>query len=241
MSHDNSPREQVEASSGDLERLPVGISEGCLDSLLSVTVDALRCISTTPVPNPPSQREQGSQDSPPRDPLPVLRGVTINLSEIILDSEVVDPSSVAASMFKPSDPTPIEELVGGACELPCTSRGEDPKKIKKNKDTSFSGLKYNYRLNSFQLIRSDQEDKDEDASPAEKLTQDDLISTSFKNEQMVAKMKAFDLLEGVMVSVWWTLMEVPLLICGTSIRAIMFSSYISRSPRNRLYFGARIA
>ena len=80
MSHNNSNQEQVEASAGYLEGVPVGISEGYLYSLLSGTVDTLRRISTTPGPNIPSQGEQGSHDSPLRDPLPVLRGVARNLS-----------------------------------------------------------------------------------------------------------------------------------------------------------------
>ena len=107
MSHNNSTQEKVNSSTGDLEGLPVVISEGCLDSFLSGTVDALSCFSTTPGPN--------------KDPLPVLRGVTRNLSEIISDSVVADPLGAEASMFKTSDTTPIEELAGGACELPCTS------------------------------------------------------------------------------------------------------------------------
>ena len=114
---------------------------------------------------------------------------------------MVDPPGVAESMFKTSDPTPIEDLAGGACELPHTSWGEYPKTIKKNKDTSCSGLKYKYQLNPFQVTGSTQADKHYDASPAEKSTQYALISTSFNNEQMFAKMKAFDLLEGVMVPV----------------------------------------
>ena len=142
ISHDDSTREKVEASVGDLEGVPVGISEGYLDWFLSGTVNTLRRISTTPKPNTPSQGEQGSQDSPARDPLPVLRGVTENLSEIISDSAVADPPGVAESMFKKSDMTPIEELAGDACELPRTSWGEDPKMIKNNKDTSCARLKY---------------------------------------------------------------------------------------------------
>ena len=84
-------------------------------------------------------------------------------------------------MFKTSDPTPIEDLAGGACELPHTSRGKNPKMINKNKDTSCAGLNYRYQLNSFQITVSKQEDEDYVASPAEKSTQDALISTSFKN------------------------------------------------------------
>ena len=121
-------------------------------------------------------------------------GVKRNLSEIISDSAVADPPGVAASMLKTSDKTPIEELAVGACELPCMSRGEYPKIINKNKDTICAGLKYKYHINSFLLTGINQEDEDDDASPASKLTQDALISTSFKNEQMVAKMKKFDLL-----------------------------------------------
>ena len=70
-----------------------------------------------------------------------------------------------------------------------------------NKDTSYARIKYKYHLKSFQVTVINQEDKDDDAYPAEKSTQYALISTSFKNEKMVAKMKAFDLLEGVMVTV----------------------------------------
>ena len=81
------------------------------------------------------------------------------------------------------------------------SRGEDPKEIKKKKDKIFSGIQYKYQLNYFQVKWSNQEDEDVDDSPAAKSTQYALISTSFKNEQMVAKMKAFDLLEVVMFPV----------------------------------------
>ena len=97
-------------------------------------------------------------------------------------------------MFKASYTTPIEELVGGAYELPRTSRSEEPKNIKKNKDTRCAGLKYKYQINYFQVKGINQEDEDDDASPTAKLTQDALISTGFKNEKMVAKMKAFYLL-----------------------------------------------
>ena len=156
MSHDYLTREQVEESSGYLEGVPVGISEGYLYSFLSVTVDSLRRISTTPTLIPPIQGEQGSHYSPSRYPLPVFRGVTRNLSEIISDSTVADPAGAAEYMFNTSYPTPIEELAGGACELPCTSRGEDPKTTKKKKDTSYARLKYNYQLNSFEVIGSNQ-------------------------------------------------------------------------------------
>ena len=164
MSHNDSTWEQVEASAGDSEGVPVGISEGYLYSLLSGTVDTLRRISTTPGPNIPSQGEQGSHDSPLRYPLTVLRGVAINLSEIISDSEVADPPGVAASMFKTSDTTPIEELAGGACDLPRTSRGKGPKIIKNNKYTSCARLKYKYQINYFQVTLIHQEDEYEDTS-----------------------------------------------------------------------------
>ena len=172
-----------------------------MDSFLSGTVDTLRRISITPVQKPPNQVEQVSQDFPLIDTFPVLRDVTRNLSEIILDSAVADPPGAAASMLKTSDPTPIEELAGGACELPSASQGEDPKTIKKNKDTSYYRLNYKYHLNSIQVKGSNQDDKEDYASPAAKPTQDALISMISKNEQMVAKMKAFDLLDGVMVPV----------------------------------------
>ena len=89
----------------------------------------MRRISTAPGSNPPSQGEQGSQDSPPRDPLPVLRDATRNLSGIISNSSVADSPGVAASMFKKFYPTPIEDLACGACKIPRTSRGEYPKTI----------------------------------------------------------------------------------------------------------------
>ena len=180
-------------------------------------------IRNTPGPNTPIQEQQGSQNSPPRDPLPVLRGVTINLSEIISDLPVADPPVDVESMFNTLDPKIIEELQGSACELPCTSQGEDPKTIKKKKDTNFSGMKYKYQLNSFQVTGSNQEDKDDDASPTATWTQNVLISTIFKNKKMVAKMKSFDLLEGVMVTVLVDPDGYTLLIGGTSKHAIMFS------------------
>ena len=73
--------------------------------------------------------------------------------------------------------------------------------IKNNKDTSCARLKYQDQLNYLQVSGSNKYDEDDDASTAAKQTQDALISTSFKNEQMVGKMKAFYLLEGVMVPV----------------------------------------
>ena len=143
----------------------------------------MRRISTTLGQNPPIQGEQGSKDSPPRYSLPFLRGVKRNLSEIISDSAVADPPVAAASMFKTSDPTPIEDIAGGTCELPRASRREDPKTIRKKKDTICAGLNYKYHLNSFQLKVTNQEDEDDDASPAAKSTQGTLIYTSFKNEK----------------------------------------------------------
>ena len=95
-----------------------------------------------------------------------MRGVTRNLSEIISYSEVSDPPGVAESMFKTSDPRPIEELACGACELTRTSRGEYTKTIKKNKGTSCDGLKYKYHINSFQITGSNKEEEDDDDSPA---------------------------------------------------------------------------
>ena len=80
----------------------------------------MRRISTTPGQNTPNQGEKVSQNYLPRDPISVFRGVTRNLSEIISYSALADPPGVTASMFKTSDPTPIEELAGGACEIPCT-------------------------------------------------------------------------------------------------------------------------
>ena len=124
----------------------------------------MRRISTTPGPNPPIQGEQVSQNFPPRDPLPVLIGVTRNISETISDSAVVDLPGVAASMLKTLDPTPIEERAGDACELPRTSQGKDLEAIKKNEDTICAGLKYKYQINYFQVTLIHQEDEYEDTS-----------------------------------------------------------------------------
>ena len=104
-------------------------------------------------------------------------------------------------MFNTSDAAPIKDITGRAYELLCTSQGEDMKTIKNNKDAICAGLKYKYQINYFQVTGGNQQDEDDYASPAEKSTQDDLISTSFKNEQMVAKMKPFYLLEGIMVPI----------------------------------------
>jgi hypothetical protein len=102
-------------------------------------------------------------------------------------------------MFKSADPTPKEELAQGACELPRTSRGDNPKTVKKNKDANCGGLKHKYELNSFQITGSNQEEEDETTSPQARSTQDALISTRYKNKLLHAKMKACDVLRGIMV------------------------------------------
>ena len=109
------------------------------------------------------------------------------------------PSTQDSSIiFKTSDLTPKEKLAQGACDLPRTSRGNDSKTIKKNKDTCCVGLKYKYKPECFQITGSNQEDEDE-TSPITKSTQDALISTSYKYDQLHAKMKACDVLAGIMV------------------------------------------
>ena len=107
-------------------------------------------------------------------------------------------TSDSSNMFKTLDPTPKEKLAQGACELPRTSRGDDSETIKKNKDACCVGLKYKYEPNSFQITGSNQEDED-DTSPIAKSTQDTLIYMSYKNDQLHTKMKACDVLAGVMV------------------------------------------
>ena len=94
-----------------------------------------------------------------------------------------------AAIFRTADPTPIEELACGACEMPRSSRGDNVKTIKKNKDASCRGVKTKYGLISFQVTGRNQEDEDDDYSPAAQSTQDALISTSYKNSQAVIRWK----------------------------------------------------
>ena len=104
-------------------------------------------------------------------------------------------------MFCMADHTTTEEIAGGTCEMPCSSRGNDAKTIKKNKDANCKGHKTKYDLNSFHVTGSNQEDEDEDSSPAAQSTQDALISTSYKNSQAVTIMKALDLHASCMIPI----------------------------------------
>ena len=104
-------------------------------------------------------------------------------------------------MFRTVDPTPIKDLAGGACEMPRSSRGDDAKTIKKNKDANCKGPKTKYGLNSIQVTGSNQDNDDVDSSPAAQSTQDALISKSYKNSQAVTRMKALDLHDSCIVPI----------------------------------------
>ena len=64
------------------------------------------------------------------------------------DAETAVPAA-AASVFKSLNPTPKEVYAQEACDLHRTSRGDDAKTIKKNKDACYMGSKHNYELNTF--------------------------------------------------------------------------------------------
>ena len=194
MSRNNSTREQAEAIQGGTSGTSQDIFESIQVSELRKRTENLsrQVVSTTL----PRQGEQGSHDSP-RDRLPTSGSVP-NLGIMVTTN--LAPTGVAA-MFRTADPTPIEDLAGGACEMPRLSRGDDAKTIKKNKDASCKGLKTKYGLNSFQVTRSNQEDKDDDSSPAAQSTQDALISTNYKNSQAVIRLKSRDLHDSCMVPI----------------------------------------
>ena len=86
------------------------------------------------------------QEDPSGDPLAgsssVLRDVSPSL-EMSNDSDTTTavPAEVA-SMFKSSDPTPKEEFIQGAYELPRTFQRDD-ETTKKNKEACCVGLKQN--------------------------------------------------------------------------------------------------
>ena len=198
-----STRENEEALSGYGAGFQEGIPEEQSLGVLARISDALNRVSLTPGPNRPypSLEESLQPDPSPetnRDRvLPVDLSARMSASSPAAASE---PSVAAApSMFKSADPTPKEELAQGACELPRTSRGDDPKTVKKNKDANCGGLKHKYELNSFQITGSNQEEEDETTSPQARSTQDALISTRYKNKLLHAKMKACDVLRGIMV------------------------------------------
>ena len=201
MSTQDQLREEDEAYEGDNIGSFVGAPEGFLSRSLSRADTLLQRVSLTPGPRPPSREEQLQEDSS-GDPLAgsssVLRDLSTTL-EMAGDSDAATAvPAVAASMFKSLDPTPKEEFAQGACELPRTSRGDDAKTIKKNKDACCVGLKQKYELNSFQFTGSNQEDED-DTSPAARSTQDTLLSMSYKNGLMYSALKACDALNGVLV------------------------------------------
>ena len=137
MSVEHQLREEDKAYEGDNLGLFVGASEGFLSRTLSRANALLQYVRLTPGPHPPSQEGQ-LQEDPSGDPLPGSSSVLRDLSpsiEITDDSDAATAvSAVAASMFKSSDPTPKEEFAQGACEIPCTSREDDTKTVKKNKD-----------------------------------------------------------------------------------------------------------
>ena len=201
MSTEDQLREEDEASEGDNLGSLVSASEGFILRSISRADALLSRVSLTPGPRPPS-REGQLQEDPSGDPLPDLRSVHRDLSPSLEMADESDAAAAviatAASMFKTSDPTPKEEFARGACELPRTSRGDDAKTIKKNKDACCVGLKHKYELNSFQVTGSNQEDEDE-SSPTARSTQDALISTSYKNGLLHSALKACDTLNGVLV------------------------------------------
>ena len=142
MSTQDSLREEDEAYKGDNQG--AFALEGFLSRSLNRADALLQRDSLTPGPCSPSREEQ-LQEDPSGDPLAgsssVLRDLSTTL-EMAGDSGAVSAvPAVAASMFKSSDPTPKEEFAQGACELPRTSRGDDAKTIKKNKDVCCVGLK----------------------------------------------------------------------------------------------------
>ena len=144
MSTEDQLRYEDKVYEGDNLGLFVGTPKGFLSRRLSRADAVLQRVSLSPGPRPPSQEGQLKED-PSGDPLPgsssVLRDLSPSL-EMADDSDAaITVPAVTASMFKSLDPTPKEEFVQGACELPCTSQGEDAKTIKKNKDAYYVGLK----------------------------------------------------------------------------------------------------
>ena len=193
MSRDDSMREQEEAIQGGTAGTSQGIFESIQVSELRERAENLSSQVSTTLPR---QGEQGSHDSP-RDQLPTSGSIP-SLGRMVTSNQA--PTGVAA-MFHTADPTPIEELAGGACEIHRLSQDGDAKDSKKNKDAKCKGLETKYGLNSSQVTGGNQEDKDEDSSPAAQSTQDPLISTNYKNSQAVTRMMVLDLYAGCMVPI----------------------------------------
>ena len=201
MSQEDSIWEHEEELQGNGAGSPEGIPEGSsvrvLARTLSYALDSLTRVSLTPGPSSrlSSLEEQLQPDSSPEYPAGIPPVENMSTPDEASSAHI----EAGNAMFKSANPTPKEELAQGACELPRTSRGDDPKTVKKNKDANCVGLKHKYELNSFQITGSNQEEEDDTSTPQARSTQDALISTRYKNKLLHAKMKACDLLPGIMV------------------------------------------
>ena len=132
MSNEDSTLENEEAlaqyGAGFQEEIPGEPSLGVVARLS----DKLNRVSLTPEPSRPYPSLEELLQPDTTTPIDLDRVLLVDLSARMTASSPAaasEPSVAAApSMFKSTDPTPKEELVQGACELPCTSRGDDPKK-----------------------------------------------------------------------------------------------------------------
>ena len=137
MSNEDSTREKEEALAGYGTGFQEGIQEDQSLGVLARFLDALNHVNLTPEPSCPYPSLKESLQTDPSIPSIVIdRVLSVNLSARMTDSSSAAASAssvaVAPSMFKTVDPTPNKEkLAQGACKLPCTSRGDDPKTVKK--------------------------------------------------------------------------------------------------------------
>ena len=95
----------------------------------------------------------------------------------------------------------ITKLAGGSCEVPRGSRGDDLKTIRKNKDRATEGLTHTFELNAFQVTGNHSQEDEDEKSTAARTTQDAIISTSYKCEQLNDQIKAFDMMSAVLVPI----------------------------------------
>ena len=129
-----STRENKEALLGYGAGFQEGIPEEQSLGVLARISDALNCVSLTPGPNCPyPSLGELLQPDPSTPTIDLEKVLPVDLSASMTDSSSVAAlaSSVAAapSMFKTTDPMLKEELSQGACELPRTSWGCDPKTV----------------------------------------------------------------------------------------------------------------
>ena len=94
-------------------------------------------------------------------------------------------------MFHKSNPTPKEDLAGGAVELPRYLRGNNVKSILKNKERTCRTLTTKFDLNHFQVTNKFGEESEKGSQ--ERTTCDAIISTICICSEMKRRCQSFDL------------------------------------------------